>query len=494
MGIIYSPIALIISAFIMGLSHQPLGLGALAWFGLLPLIFVYNRIIKLKDFIITGFIWGFVYYFTIIFWLANNIGTTAIIGLISMLAAVCFLSLNMIALSIILYFIKSKYPRSWFSFFPMLWISMEYVRGLGSLAFPWTSLANTQIDFLTLIQNAEITGMYGISFWIVLINILLFYYIVFPFRKNFIVVLLVFAIPWCTGKWLTPSISKQGKSILNAAVIQPNIHLTEKWKSGSEYKNIKSLLELSNIAVSNEVDLIVWPETSISKYILQGDDYYLKWIQSTLYNSALIAGIQYFSSEKEQIQYYNSAVLIKSDSIGPVYHKLHLVPMAEYIPLSTYFSSLKELNLGQANFTSGNEYTIMDIQGVSCAVMICFESTFPNISREFVKNGAEVLIYVVNDGWYENPPEPQQHAKQSIYRAIETRRPVIRCANTGISMIVDASGNISHQLPLNKKGIIEATIQIKNKTTFYTQYGDIFSQLNVLASLLLLVFPIRRKK
>ena len=94
MGIIYSPIALIISAFIMGLSHQPLGLGALAWFGLLPLIFVYNRIIKLKDFIITGFIWGFVYYFTIIFWLANNIGTTAIIGLISMLAAVCFLSLR----------------------------------------------------------------------------------------------------------------------------------------------------------------------------------------------------------------------------------------------------------------------------------------------------------------------------------------------------------------------------------------------------------------
>ena len=494
MGIIYSPFTLIISAFIVGLSHQPMELGFFAWFGLVPLVFVYNRIIELKHFIITGFIWGFFYYFTIIFWLATNIGTTPLIGFISMFTAVCFLSLNIIGISIVMWFFKKKYSKQWFFLFPIAWVSMEYIRSFGSLAFPWTSLANTQTDFLTLIQNAEITGMYGISFWIVSINILIFYYIAFPFRINILIFLLVFIIPWCTGKWLTPSLAQNKISMLDVAILQPNIHLSEKWKPGSEYRNINSLLDQSDIAIKKEVDLVIWPETSTSKYILQGDNDYIKRIQSKLKNSALIAGIQYYSNENNQIQYYNSAALIQSDSIGPVYHKLHLVPMAEYIPLSSYFSSLKELNLGQANFTSGVEYTIMDINGVSCAVMICFESTFPSISREFVKKGAEILVYVVNDGWYENPPEPQQHAKQVIYRAIENRRPVIRCANTGISMVVDESGNIFHQLPLNEKGMIETTIQSKNKTTLYTKYGDIFSQLNVLSSLLLLLVPIVRKK
>ena len=97
-----------------------------------------------------------------------------------------------------------------------------------------------------------------------------------------------------------------------------------------------------------------------------------------------------------------------------------------------------------------------------------------NISRQFVKHGANFLVYVVNDGWYESPPEPQQHADRSIYRAIETRRPVIRCANTGISMIIDQLGNIQSQLELNKKGNIISTIYPSDEITFYVKYGDIF--------------------
>ena len=124
--------------------------------------------------------------------------------------------------------------------------------------------------------------------------------------------------------------------------------------------------------------------------------------------------------------------------------------------------------------------------------MICFESTFPSISRQFINDGAEVLIYVINDGWYEHPPEPQQHAKQAIYRAIENRRPVIRCTNTGISMVVDAGGNISHQIPLNEKGMIQARIQTQDYATFYTRYGDIFSKLNVLLCISFIIAGIFR--
>jgi len=104
------------------------------------------------------------------------------------------------------------------------------------------------------------------------------------------------------------------------------------------------------------------------------------------------------------------------------------------------------------------------------------------------------LIYVVNDGWYEYPPEPQQHAKQSIFRAIENRRPVIRCANTGISMIIDPSGNITKRLPFNNSGVIRSNIVPTHGITFYTQFGDIFAQLNMLISIILILGLLVKKK
>ena len=116
--------------------------------------------------------------------------------------------------------------------------------------------------------------------------------------------------------------------------------------------------------------------------------------------------------------------------------------------------------------------------------MICFESTFPSLSREFVRKGANMLVYVVNDGWYETAPEPQQHANRAIYRAIETRRPIVRCANTGVSMVIDHLGNIQHTIELNKKGTILANIYPNNRLTFYVKYGDIFIYFMMIAIIL----------
>ena len=163
MRCIYSPFALIISAILTGLAHQPLQLGWLAWFSLVPFIFVLNRITSLKHFIIGGFIWGCTYYLTVIFWLATNIGTTPLIGTISMIAAVLYCSSNIIVICLITKILKNHYPKQWFWLMPCIWTSIEYIRNMDILTGgPWTALANTQLDFLTLIQNAEICGIYGI--------------------------------------------------------------------------------------------------------------------------------------------------------------------------------------------------------------------------------------------------------------------------------------------------------------------------------------------
>ena len=225
---IYSPPALIISAFLTGLAQQPLQLGWLAWFGLLPLLFVYNRITKSRHFIITGIIWGFTYHLTVIFWLAFNIGTTPFIGFISMPAAVSILTLNIVAISFIIGILKKYYPQKWFFFLPCVWISIEYIRSMGHMGFPWVSLANTQLDYLTLVQNVEIVGIYGISYWIVSINILLFNYLIRPYPENSFKILSIFILPWLTGLWLTPSMESDQSRSLNVSVIQPNFQLSQK--------------------------------------------------------------------------------------------------------------------------------------------------------------------------------------------------------------------------------------------------------------------------
>jgi len=169
--------------------------------------------------------------------------------------------------------------------------------------------------------------------------------------------------------------------------------------------------------------------------------------------------------------------------------------MAEYIPFSDYFPFLKKFTLGiLGNCTRGKDYILYDVENAKIAPMVCIESIFPSLNRDYVKQGAEVLVYVVNDGWYEHPPGPHQHARQVIYRAVENRRPVIRCANTGISMIVDAAGNITHKIPLNETGMIRASIYPKNSSTFYVRHGDIFAQFNVLISIFFILGLLKRKR
>ena len=187
---------------------------------------------------------------------------------------------------------------------------------------------------------------------------------------------------------------------------------------------------------------------------------------------------------------YNSSVLFKNDSIAYIYHKQRLVPNVEHTPR---FFDILGYNLGTVDFNIGKDLTMFSVNGIDFASMVCLESTFSNPTRSFVNEGAKFLVYIVNDGWYIKPPEPQQHAKRCIYRAIENRRTVLRSANTGISMIVNPFGNITNSLELNESGLINAQIGIIDKITFYTKYGNLFSIFNVVILFILTLYIIFRR-
>ena len=170
-----------------------------------------------------------------------------------------------------------------------------------------------------------------------------------------------------------------------------------------------------------------------------------------------------------------------------MYHKRQLVPLAEHFPFSENFEFLKNINIGQTNFSKGKTDQVFDINGYRIASLICFESTFPEINRRHANMDLDAIVYLVNDGWYTTPPQPQQHAKQAIYRAIENRMPVIRCANTGISMLINRAGEIENIIDLNKTGTMNISINKNNyEKTFYTRFGNVFSLILLIITLILL--------
>ena len=488
-----------LSALFMSLSQQPIGCGWLAWVSLIPLIhFLYNSI-SLKEKVYISILWGIVYHSSILFWMIFNLGTTKFLGLISLILATLVLSVNIIFIGILYHLTsKNKIIKTYY-YIPIIWVSIEYLRTFLILGFPWVSIANSQVHYNILAQNVEVTGIYGISFWIALINVL-FYDLYGKFNNRKLTrVIIVFIFPWISGYALYYLQDKDRLKPINIISVQPNIHLNEKRNPKFPNQNIEKLIRVGSTEINKNTDLILFPETALSIMNLYSKSS-LKLIKESILdnNISLLTGLNYFEYgfDNERIN-YNSIIHLNSENMiqsPEIYHKIKLVPLAERMPLVEFFPSLKSINIGQANFEPGDEYKVFNIKSYKIGAMVCYESTFPQLNRNFVNNGAEILMYFVNDGWYENPPQPQQHAKQSIYRAIEFRRPIVRCANTGISQVIDKTGNIIHEIELNNEGAIAASISPSSSITFYAKYGDVFAIINVLLLSILLGLYFKRKE
>ena len=478
----------IISAVLMGISQQPWGFGFLAWFSLVPFLFSIEKQTSFSSIIKHSFIWSFIYHLIFFFWISDNIGLDSqILRYLIMLLVVFVLTVNILLIYSIYYYFR-KHFNIFNSLFllPFIITSIEYIRSLGFYGSVWNSLSYTQIDYLLISQNIEYTGIYGLTFWLVFINVITYRACNELNYKNIILLLCVFIFPWISG-FLIKSTHIIDGSKIRVKLVQPNISLHEKRQSlrGS----LNKMIDLSINSSNESVDLIIWPESSISGAFLKGGTYNSSLsskMNNFLKNSkfSLVAGADLRIDNKR----YNSAILFKSDSIENVFHKQKLVPNVERTP--DVFNAIG-LNIGFqsniSNFDIGTELTMFSVDGINFASMICIESVFPDLTRKFVNNGAEFITYIVNDGWYPRNPQLDQHARRCIYRAIENRRYVVRGANTGITMVVDSYGNITDRLEFNKEGVMESEVITSKKKTFYAKYGDLFSIFNLLFMVLIMV-------
>ncbi len=474
----------LISGILIGVSYPPLKLGFIAWFGLIPLIYIWlnNRPGQSAR---LGFLASITANLISLHWIGLNSGAGIIPVLLSLIGAVIYLGIFWAGLGFVITIVQNRTSKG-LMVIPFAWVAMEYIRSLGALGFPWINLGLTQTIYLPLIQIADITGSYGISFWILLINISFYLTIISKNKIKYLILAgLIFIMVFCFGYIRINSIKEVKTNLVTVAITQPNINADEKWEPESREENFALMHGLLDSALNLSPDLVLWPESAVPAY-LRLSEYRRNPIVNKLakFNIPLLSGtVDRIIDENGEKVYYNSTIYIKPNGDLQMYHKVHLVPFAEYIPLTEKFPSLKKLNFGQGNFTAGKEYTVFDLDSVKFSNIICYESSLPRVVRGFVKNGGQFITIQANDGWLGRSAGPYQHFELARLRAVENRVPIVRCANTGISGVINPIGVVQHKVPLGVKSIVAAQVFPIQKLTFYTRYGEVFAYLCLLITL-----------
>ena len=369
---------------------------------------------------------------------------------------------------------------------PLFWVTMELLYRSRIWSFPWDLLGTALVDNIPLTRIATVTGTYGLSFEIVLVNALFASAFLGPKRRRTLVlaacIFLVGVLE--TGRFFEPPPTPANNT---ARLVQVNIALNEQWTPESyealldNLKNISVMKPVETMGGEPLPDLIIWPESPgpfFEKDPRLRQTLSLIAQQSNAYVLAGTVG----AVPGDPNGLYNSAQLVTPKGEWSArYDKIHLVPFGEYVPLKSLFDlvHLKRLVQDVGNFFPGTERMVLPVQSYKLGTFICYESTYPDEVREFVAHGAQLLVNISNDGWFGDSPAPWQHLRMARMRAIENQRWVLRSTNTGITASIDPFGRIVQRAQRNVRVAINVPYGVVTSTTFYSRHGDWFGWLCV---------------
>jgi apolipoprotein N-acyltransferase len=406
----------------------------------------------------------------------------------------------------------------------LFWLSFEYIHlSNWGLSWPWLTLGNVFASSPGWVQWYSFTGVSGGGLWILVTNIFLFRLLWKKahhkhFDKRFVsyslaALVLPFLLSLLFGLHKIETAMGPERNIV---IVQPNIDPYEKLSVGSFDAQLHKLIRLSDSAINDNTVLVVWPETALyneSGFIEDSlkQNFFLNPLWDFLHRHPrinLLSGLESvrlfrdkhspsaspIPNSNRYYESYNSAVLF--DSTGPFafYHKSRLVPGVETLPpflhiLDSWFEKFGGTTTG---YTPQDERTVLNTTNHSyhIAPSVCYESIYGEYMSRYVRNGADIIAIITNDGWWGNTPGYSQHESYARLRAIETRRWVIRSANTGVSCIIDPYGYITESRPWVETAVIRAQVPATNTLTFYSRYGDCISRLALALTILFLAWNI----
>jgi len=492
----------LLSGLLLAVSFPRPNIAAAAWFGLVPLLLVCKR----RPFA-TGFAAGAGFFGLVLYWL--NIVMTNYGHLHPVLSATAYLMLVGYLAS---FFgaatwtaqrLEDRFGLSMALTLPVLWVALEFLRSFFLTGFPWATLGYSQQSLLPLIQSADLLGPYGLSYLLVLSNaalVLLVKYFCrrettsFPFRALAVTLVLV-AANYGYGHYRLSQCPDQREQTLNLVLAQGNIDQSVKWDPAYQWGTIGIYKRLSLQEQDRSAQLIVWPESAVPFFFQEPGGLSDQVRQVALRRKAwLLFGSPAYEDINRRRYYLNSAFLLspRGEELGRS-DKIHLVPFGEYVPLKPCLPFIDKLVVGIGDFSPGT-VSPLPMNGHNIGVLVCFEGIFPELARDYVRGGSDLLVNITNDAWFGRSSAPYQHLAMIRFRAVENRIWLARAANTGISALIAPSGRISSRTPLFERTALSGMVGLGATPTVYNRFGDVFPAACGLVSLVWLFLVWRRDR
>lgn len=493
---------LILSGILFGISFVPFPFPftILLFVAFVPYFFVVTKRQTLLKVNSASYLTFFVMSLITVFWVGSWQSAADPFLMISGVVLVLFLPCVMLINST-LYFLSRKVFKKDLSlyFFPFFWVTGEYILTLTDLKFPWLTIGHGLAKFTSFIQFADIVGAFGLSFIVLWINICI-YKGIKSFKENakvgwiyFSVAASIFILIIVYGFVKISSTGNDEKKI-KVGIIQPNLDPWNKWELGGLDQILENYFELSQNCVDEGAKIILWPETALPVYLLSGTyqnevDSIYSFLKKN--NVSLLTGMPDFIiydkdvprnakySEVGKYNYttYNSILLFQPDrSEIQRYGKMQLVPLGEHTPFVDQLPFLGDLlkwGVGISGWNVGQDTTVFefvnDEDTIQVGGLVCYESVFPTFPNYFVDRGAQFLTVLTNDSWYGKLSGPYQHKEFANLRAVENRRAVVRCANGGVSCLINKFGVTEVETEMFTKTHLVVDVPLNDEKTFYTK-------------------------
>lgn len=496
---INKPVVLsILSAILLILAFPQTDWWLLSWIGLVPLLFALDGKSARQSFglaYLAGliFFWGTMYWFVHVTW----VGAFLMIAALSVYFGLFGLGYFYISRwSLVHRPSQTNDERQTTNdvikniCIAALWVCLEFLRGHLFSGFDWACLGHSQYKNLWMIQIADITGVYGISFVIVFFNLTL-KDMWNSFRRGArpcaflkcVVCVCLLCLVLGYGWFRLKNVLKSAGDPWRIAIIQANIAQDLKSSETEWPDNFDRHMRLMLEAAAEKPDLIIWPETSLPGYMWETDVFIreIKNVARKLGIPILLGAVT-----EHHGKYFNSSLLISADgTVAAQYDKIHLVPFGEYVPFRNFIPRTIADWIPVEDFSSGKRLEVFSVPGkketLKLSTLICFEDTLARLARRFSLEGAQLLVNMTNDGWFKDTKAPFLHLQTAVFRTVENRRALVRAANTGVSCAISPTGKITDciQDDQGRKTFIEGwkifTVSPYIGKTFYMRYGDIFA-------------------
>ncbi len=457
----------------------------LSWVAFVPFFLVILRSVekgRLRSALLRGVFFGFLYHALVYFWFLwlyplDFAGLDRVASIFVVLLAWLGISLlhgALFAIPTLLCHLASRkiQNRPFLLFTAVIGILFaEWIPTLSDLAFPWIRLSLGHYKAPILIQFASVLGIYGVDFLLLVFSALLTLALTSIDRKRRLALLLSAALLFTSNLLfgaLRLSNVEEGETI-TVSSIQGCVLSGEKWSGQSA---LDTFVDLSRRAPDS--DLILWPESAVPVNLATYPELLEEYqALSEELNTPIMMGCFWKLEGKTS----NSVILLDENSVSDVYSKRHLVPFGERMPyrplLSRLLPVLEEINMLSSDLAMGEGSVVIDGEKGSMGSIICFESLFPELTRQSVQDGAELIVLVTNDSWYKDSPGVWQHLAHAVFRSVENSRSTARCANSGVSAFIDSRGRIRSLLGPLEKGVLTDSLSFSEERTVYTAVGDL---------------------